>query len=77
MVQAGGRIENESVCDLLFKQKERPKDFLFCKAINVYSNRYRINVYTKTYDELMDLEKTKIAQSYFAIYDGSALNIIA
>jgi len=77
MVQEGGRMEDPTVCDLLFKQKEKPKNFLFCKAINVYNNRYRINIYTKTYDELMDLEKTKIAESYFAIYDGSTLNIIA
>ena len=77
MVQAGGRVEDSTVCDLLFKQKEKPKNFLFCKAINVYSDRFRINVYTRTYDELRDLEQTKIAESYFATYDGSTLNIIA
>ena len=77
MVQAGGRVEDSTVCDLLFEQKEKPKNFLFCKAINVYDNKFRINIYTKTYDELMDLEKTKIAESYFAVYDGSSLNIIA
>ncbi len=53
------------VCDLLFKQREKPKNFYSCKAVNVYDNKYRINVYTETYDPIHNLDKTKIAESYW------------
>lgn len=77
-MQDGGRIENSSVCDLLFKQIEKPKNLEMCKAINVYSDRYRINVYTKHYDELHDLHKIKISQSFFCkLSDSNELTIIA
>lgn len=56
------------VCDLLFSQIKRPKNFLFCKAINVYDNRYRINVYTKTM--VNDIESQRITYSCFAKLDN-------
>lgn len=59
------------VCELLFQQIEKPAHFDRCKAVNVYDNRYRINLYTKTYDELYDVYRIKIAKSYFAhLNDG-------
>lgn len=76
-MQEGGRIENPNVCDLLFKQIEKPKNLEMCKAINVYNNRYRINVYTKHYDKLHDLHKIKITQSYFCTLIDNELTITA
>lgn len=63
------------VCGLLWKQVDRPKNLEVCKAINVYDNRYRINVYTRKYDEFWDVEKVRITQSYFAILDGDELKL--
>jgi len=65
------------VCDLLFKQIKKPDNFEMCKAINVYDNKYRINVYTKIYDEFRDLEKKRITLSYFAKVNGDKLEILA
>lgn len=65
------------VCDLLFKQIDKPENFEMCKAINVYDNKYRINIYTKTYDEFRDLEKKRITSSYFAKVKGNELEILA
>lgn len=65
------------VCDLLFKQIKKPDNFEMCKAINVYDNKYRINVYTKIYDDFRDLEKKRITQSYFAKVNGDKLEILA
>ena len=76
-MQAGGRIEDNTVCDLLFEQVEKPSDFLMCKAINVYDNKYRVNVYTRKYDVIRDLETTVIGSSYFVIYDGENITIKA
>lgn len=76
-MQAGGRIEDSTVCDLLFEQVEKPSDFLMCKAINVYDNKYRVNVYTRKYDVIRDLDTTIIGSSYFVIYDGENITIKA
>lgn len=61
------------VCELLFKQIEKPKNLECCKAINVYDNRYRINVYTRSYCNIKDIEKVRITQSYFALLKGNDL----
>lgn len=65
-------IEIES---LLFKQVEKPKHHFLTKAINVFDNYYRINVYVEI--EENNLTKRKIAQSYFAKFIKGNLTIIA
>ena len=65
------------ICTLLFKQRERPKNLEVCKAINVYDNKYRINVYTRSYDDFWDVDKVRITQSYFAKLDGDNLTIVS
>jgi len=65
------------VCTLLFKQVEKPKNLEMCKAINVYDNKYRINVYTRSHCPIYDIDKVRITQSYFAKLDGDELIIRA
>jgi len=65
------------ICDLLWKQVDKPNNLEDCRAINVYDNKYRINVYTRSYDELYDLDKVRITQSYFCRLDGDQLTIRA
>lgn len=65
------------ICDLLFKKIDRPDNFEMCKAINVYDNKYRINVYTRVYDDIWDLEKKRITHSYFAKLEDNKLEILA
>ena len=43
----------------------KPKGYLKTKVINVYDNRYRVNVYANYTDPAYDMEKTKIAVSCF------------
>lgn len=69
--------EEISVCDLLFKQIEKPKNLEMCRAINVYDNRYRINVYTRSYCQEYDVDKVRITQSYFAKLKDNKLIILA
>lgn len=64
-------IEIES---LLFKQVDKPKHFLMTKVINVFENRYRVNVYTEVEED--NLIKKRIAQSYFCHYNPGKLTII-
>ena len=65
------------ICDLLWEQVEKPKNLETCRAINVYDNKYRINVYTRSHDELYDLDRVRITQSYFVKVDGDQLIIRA
>lgn len=59
---------------LLFKQVEKPKHLLMTKIINVYDNRYRINIYVELEED--NLIKRKIAASYFCHYEPGNLIII-
>jgi len=65
------------ICDLLWEQVDKPKNLETCRAINVYDNKYRINVYTRSHDELYDLDRVRITQSYFCRLDGDTLTIRA
>ena len=65
------------ICTLLFKQCEKPKNLEVCKAVNVYDNKYRINVYTRSYDDFWDVDKVRITQSYFAKLEGENLTIVS
>ena len=62
--------------NLLFKQVERPKNYSMIKSINLWENRYRINIYTETVDQKDKLTKTKIDSSYFCHYEPGDLKIL-
>lgn len=59
---------------LLFKQVEKPKHHLMTKIINVWENRYRINVYIEIEED--NLIKKRIHSSYFCHYNPGELKII-
>jgi hypothetical protein len=59
---------------LLFKQVPKPKHHLMTKIINVFDNRYRINVYVQIEED--GFLKRTIANSYFAHYVKGKLTII-
>lgn len=58
----------------MFKQVEKPDNFLMTKIINVYDNRYRINVYIEFEED--NLTKKRIASSYFCHHNPGSLKII-
>jgi hypothetical protein len=59
---------------LLFKQVEKPKNHLMTKIINLWENRYRINVYIEIEED--NLIKRRIHSSYFCHYYPGKLIII-
>ena len=71
------RENHPEVCRLLFEQVKKPDNLEMCWAINVYSNKYRVNVYTRNYDEFWDVEKVRITQSYFCKMSDNELKILA
>jgi len=60
---------------LLFKQVEKPKHHLMTKIINVWENRYRINVYIEIEED--NLTKKRIHSSYFCHYNPGKLQIMS
>ena len=43
----------------------RPKGHKKTNVINVYDNKYRVNIYVTYYDETYEIDKTKIGVSCF------------
>jgi hypothetical protein len=68
------KISESDVIDLLLRQIEKPKNCIKIKATNVYTNRYRINIWTVVQEDGFD--KNKITQSYFCIVDSNKIKII-
>ena len=68
-------VENWNVCDLVFKEKGKPDGFLMCKAINVFDNKYRVNIYTKRYVD--GIESQWISQSYFVSYSKDKIKFLS
>lgn len=54
--------------NLLFSQVPKPQDYLMTKIINVYDNKYRINIYCEKEED--NLTKKRICASYFAKYSS-------
>jgi hypothetical protein len=55
-------------CDVIFNHVEKPSDYIFCKSMNVYDDRWRVNVFSK---RLVDgIEGKYISQSYFTHFNG-------
>lgn len=59
---------------LLFKQVSKPKHHFMTKIINVWENRYRINVYIEIEED--NLIERKIESSYFCHYIPGKLTIV-
>lgn len=60
---------------LLFQQVQKPKNYLTLKAINVFSDYYRVNVYTQTEED--GLVKKRIGNnSYFCCVNKEGLRIV-
>jgi hypothetical protein len=56
-------------CDVIFANVDKPADYLFCRSINVYDDRWRVNLYSKRI--VYDIESRYISKSYFASFDKS------
>ena len=66
--------ENPEVCDVLLNMVGKPKDMVMCRAINVYDDRYRVNIYTRRYVD--NIEGMSISGSYFVSYSNNKLNVL-
>lgn len=69
--------ENPYVCKEILKQVGEPDNYFMCKGLNVYDNKYRVNIYVKEDIEDLTGHKQYIKDSYFCRYDGTNLTIMS
>jgi len=70
--------ENPYVGKMVLEQVGEPSGYLFSKALNVYDNKYRVNIYTRAMrGQDKDLEGISISQSYFVKLDGNDVTILS
>jgi len=56
-------------CDVIFSHVEKPHGYIMCKSVNVFDNRWRVNLYSKR--EVDGIESKYISRSYFTRFDTS------
>jgi hypothetical protein len=63
------KYTEDQVLSMLFEKIEKPKKYYKIKAVNVYDNAFRVNIWCEF--EENNLTKKKIAHSYFVkVVDG-------
>lgn len=67
------KYTEDKVLEMLFEKVEKPKNYFRIRAINVYDNAYRVNIWCE-YEE-NNLTKRKIGYSYFVKIYGNELVI--
>lgn len=67
-------MSEESICKKIFDLCGKPDKYLMCKAINVYDDKYRVNVYVKT--NVDGIEGKRIGVSYFIKYDDNKVVLL-
>ena len=69
--------ENPYVCKEILDQVGKPDNYFMCKGMNVYDNRYRVNVYVK--EDVADLtgHKLYIKNSYFCKLENETVTILS
>ena len=70
-------VDSPEVCVEIFKHVDKPANYHMCKALNVYDDRYRVNVYVREDVEDLTGHKLYIKNSYFCRYDGTDLTIVS
>ena len=56
---------NPYVCMQVLEEVGKPDNFFQCKSLNVYDNKYRVNIYTKETIEGLTGDRTRIANHIF------------
>lgn len=56
-------------CDVIFQHTDKPDNYLMCKSMNVYDNRWRVNIYSKR--EVDGIEGKYISKSFFTSFNTS------
>lgn len=61
------KTESLKPCDIIFNHVEKPKNFLMCRGVNVFDDKWRVNIYSKRFVD--GIEDKCISASYFVKFD--------
>jgi hypothetical protein len=70
-----GISESREVCTKVMNEIGKPEHYLMCRAMNVFDDKYRVNIYTKRWVD--GIEGMSISQSYFVKYNTDGLKILS
>jgi len=69
---------NPHVCAKVLDKVGKPDNFYECRSLNVFDNKYRVNIYTReSVEGLYTGDRTRIAKSYFVKLDGNDVTILS
>ena len=69
--------ENPYVCNEVLEQVGKPDNYYMCKAMNVYDDRYRVNVFVRESVEDHTGHKLYIKDSYFCKLEDDKVTILS
>ena len=69
--------ENPYVCKQVLEMVGKPDNFHMCKGMNVYDDRYRVNIYVREDVEDLTGHKLYIKDSYFCRLDNDKVTILS
>ncbi len=69
--------DNQEVCKKVLDMVGTPENYHMSKGMNVYDNKFRVNIFVK--EELNDItgHKLYIKQSYFCRLDNDVVTILS
>lgn len=65
--------KEKNICDIIFNHVKKPSEYLMCRSMNVFDDKYRVNIYTKRYVE--GIEGKQIKHSYFCRFNDESGNL--
>ena len=69
--------DNPEVCAKLLEMVGKPDNYFMCKGMNVYDDRYRVNVYVREDVEDLTGYKLYISNSYFCKLEDDKVTILS
>jgi len=68
-------VAPEFIADLVLKKMGKPKNFYQINALNIYDNRWRVDIWTSyvAKDSMTGLDSYKISYSYFCHVQGNEI----
>ena len=67
-------LQQKLVCEEVLERLGRPKDFYKIEAKNVYYNKWRVNVWTETWDSEVYGPEYNITNSYFCTVQDNCIS---
>ena len=69
--------ENPYVCKEVLDQVGKPENFHMCIGLNVFDDKYRVNIYVREDVPDLTVDRTYIKDSYFCKLEDDKVTILS